>query len=206
MPRTSATLACLAAIFSAITLIPPAAAVPPATATASAVTTAPRSSMVSAATPKGRFAIGDSVMLGAKPNLAAHGFTVDAKVSRQFFKAPGLLRARGSALPRNVVVALGTNGNITLRDCKAVVTLAGPSRRVFFVNNKVPRSWESANNAMLARCDAAFERNRVGVIDWKAYSAGQFGWFGGDGIHLTGTGRRAYASLIDAVVDTYGLR
>ena len=37
--------------------------------------------------PTGRYAIGDSVMLGAKPNLASRGFVVNATESRQFSAA-----------------------------------------------------------------------------------------------------------------------
>ena len=57
--------------------------------------------------------IGDSVMLGAKPQLLESGLSkVDAKVSRQASEGPGILRSWGSKLPNNVVVHLGTNGKI----------------------------------------------------------------------------------------------
>ena len=39
---------------------------------------------LAAGIPAGRYAIGDSVMLGAKSQLQARGFVVDAVKSRQF--------------------------------------------------------------------------------------------------------------------------
>jgi hypothetical protein len=169
------------------------AAVAPAAA-AAAVPTAVRS---------GRYAIGDSVMLGARANLTARSFRVNATVSRQFSSAKALVSAgaRAGTLPRNVVVHLGTNGTISLSDCRTVVRTAGTARRVFFVTVKVPRSWMAANNRTLRSCDASFRAGRVVLIDWAAAAAGRSSWFAGDGYHLTSSGRSAYAALVDGVVD-----
>ncbi len=158
--------------------------------------------------PAGRFAVGDSVMLGAKSALSApgRGFRVDASVSRQFDKADNVLRAKRSALPANVVVALGTNGTVRLSDCKAAVNVAGPSRRVFLVTNKVPRSWQNSNNRTLRQCDAAFPASRVYVVDWYSYATRNRVAFARDGFHVGGAAARAYAALIDAAVDRYGIR
>jgi hypothetical protein len=49
---------------------------------------------LAAGIPPGRYAIGDSVMLGAKPQLQARGFTVDARKSRQFSDARNSNSAR----------------------------------------------------------------------------------------------------------------
>ena len=71
--------------------------------------------------PAGRYAIGDSVMLGARQALIARGFRVNAEVSRQFDDAIRLVRdlAAGGHLPVNVIVHLGTNGLIDGADCGA---------------------------------------------------------------------------------------
>ena len=42
---------------------------------------------------------------------------------------------------------LGTNGTVRMSDCTEVLRIAGPKRRVFFVNNHMPRSWQDPNNA-----------------------------------------------------------
>jgi hypothetical protein len=152
--------------------------------------------------PQDRLAVGDSVMLGAKRDLKALGFaTVDAVESRQSYDGPHLLRKRGDALPTNVVVHLGTNGTFPLDVCKKIVKVAGPSRRVFFVTIKVPRSWQTGNNKVIHACDAAFKDDRVHVIDWNAAAVGHPSWFWTDHIHLRPEGAHAFAKLIDTSVD-----
>jgi hypothetical protein len=158
--------------------------------------------------PTGRFALGDSVMLGAKPNLISRGFVVDATESRQFSAAPAIIatKARLGVLKRNVIIALGTNGTVRLSDCLAIVSAAGPNRRVFLVNNRVPRSWQAGNNTTLAQCanSTAFAASRVYLIDWYSYSRNKSSWFYSDGFHLRPTGKSAYATLLDAKLDALG--
>jgi hypothetical protein len=144
----------------------------------------------------GRLGIGDSVMLGAKTELKAHGFgIVDAVVSRQYYAAPtvvGYWRRLGK-LPKNVVIHLGTNGIVRLSDCYHAVQ-AARHRRVFLVNLKGPLSWRSLDNHRIRSCARHF--GNAYLVDWFRYSHDHPSWFGGDGIHLTSTGARAYAGLI----------
>jgi lysophospholipase L1-like esterase len=93
---------------------------------------------------------------------------------------------------------------VSLAACRAVVRAAGQQRRVFLVTNRVPRSWQDANNATLAACDRSFARSRVHLVDWHAASAGRAEWFAADGIHTSAAGRAAFARLIDAAVDQHG--
>jgi len=160
-----------------------------------------------AAANSGRYAIGDSVMLGAKRALAPNGFAVNAKVSRQFGSAVGTVakKAGSGRLAVNVVVHLGTNGTVALADCKKLVTAAGPGRRVFLVTDKVPRTWQNGNNKAMRRCDKAFAAERVILVDWYAASRNKPSWFVAGGFHLSSAGARAYAALIDSAVDQYGL-
>lgn len=154
------------------------------------------------AAPSGdRLAIGDSVMLGAESQLSARGFRVDAVESRQSYSGPGLLRAKGSRLPGAVVVHLGTNGSFPLDVCRRIVRSAGPDRTVFLVTVHVPRSWQDANNAVISRCDRSFAPGRVAVIDWHAAASRNRGWLYRDGVHLTPSGARGFARLIDRAVD-----
>jgi hypothetical protein len=151
-----------------------------------------------------RLAVGDSLMVGAGPLMRRAGFAIHAKVGRQFSTAPGIVRSYGRALPRNVVIELGTNGTVTLAACRAVVHAAGAKRRVFLVTNRVPRSWQDSNNATLAACDRSFPKARVHLVDWHGASAGRPEWFAADGIHTSAAGRAAFARLIDRAVDRYG--
>lgn len=147
--------------------------------------------------PAGRYAIGDSVMLGARDGLIARGFRVNAQVNRQFDDAAPLIRdlAAAGRLPVNVIVHLGTNGLIDGADCDALVRRAGPSRRVYLVTVKVPRPYRDANNARLHAC--AHRHDNVAVIDWYALSRYHRAWFYGDGYHLRPVGRHEYAALFE---------
>jgi hypothetical protein len=157
------------------------------------------------AAPAGRIVIGDSVSGMNTGALQARGFRVDYTVSRQFGEILGVMASYGSALPRNVVIALGTNGTVSLSTCKAAVRAAGTTRRVFLVTNRVPRSWESTNNAALRACDRAFTASRVHIIDWWALSDSNPSWFYGDGYHPNEwLGAQKFANLVDRAVDTYG--
>ena len=154
-----------------------------------------------AAPSKDRYAIGDSVMLGARTALRDTGFRVDAIESRQSYAGPALVRKKGAALPTNVVVHLGTNGTFPLSTCKSIVRAAGPDRRVFLVTIYVPRSWQDSNNAVIRQCDGAFAADRVHVVDWKAAASANRSWFYSDRIHLKPEGGRAFARLLDGAVD-----
>lgn len=151
-----------------------------------------------------RYAIGDSVMLGARTQLKRRGFTVNAVTSRQSYSAPAMVRRKGAELPRNVVVHLGTNGTFPLDTCRRIVTNAGSSRRVYLVTVHVPRSWERPNNATLRRCAKSFPDGRVTVVDWNAAAKAHPEWLYSDGTHLKSAGAKAFARLIDRAVTSAG--
>lgn len=150
-----------------------------------------------AAIPGGRIGIGDSVMRGAKPNLESRGFRVNTATSRQFSALPGLMRQIKAAgkLRRKVVVHLGNNGYLDRADCGAASEVAGPDRHLFLVTLKVPRQWRSVNNERLRACARAHAN--TSLIDWYGVSIDHPGWFADDGYHLTPTGAREYAALLD---------
>ena len=150
--------------------------------------------------PPGRYAIGDSVMLGARSALIGLGFRVSAEVSRQFDDAVHLVHhlAVGGHLPVNVVVHLGTNGLIDGADCDALVRVAGRDRHVYLVTVKMPRPYRDANNRRLRACGR--RHDNASVIDWYAFSRHHRAWFYDDGYHLRPVGRHEYAGLIDRSV------
>ena len=150
------------------------------------------------------FALGDSVMLGAKWALQRQGITVDAKVSRQARVGAGLLKGRGQRLPHNVVIHLGTNGPMDLADCRAMVAQAGPSREVFLVTVHAKRRWVQGNNATIQRCAAGFP-GRVHVVDWNWAASHHPGWLYADGIHLRPAGAKAFTRLVtEAIANANG--
>ena len=151
--------------------------------------------------PKGRFGVGDSIMLSAKDDLRPLGYGVNAKVGRQFGSGVWIVRhkAEDGSLPRRVIVHLGTNGTIDPVDCDRLVGFAGPKRRVFLTTIKVPRSWEEPNNETLRAC--ANDHEKVHVIRWWAKSHGHPEWFAADDYHLNVTGQRIFARFVDRKVD-----
>jgi hypothetical protein len=152
-----------------------------------------------AAIPRGRQAIGDSVMLGAADALRGRGIRVNAVVSRQFRDAVGLvrrLRAEGR-LRRVVIIHLGHNGIlIDQDDCDRIAELAGGRRTVHLLTLKIPRWYRETQNRRLAACASRHANTRL--LDWFAHSHDHPGWFADDGYHLTPRGRARYAAFVDA--------
>ncbi|MGV1004280.1 MAG: hypothetical protein ACOYEV_05825 [Candidatus Nanopelagicales bacterium] len=146
-----------------------------------------------------RLVIGDSLTVSVAGKLSQRGFTVDAKVGRQFAAARAILAARRNAIPANLVLALGTNGPVPVKLCTTIVADA-EAKRVFLVTNRVPRAWESGNNRNLRKCAAAFP-GRVAVIDWFSESDSRDAYFRSDGYHLSPSGQAAFARMLDAAVD-----
>ncbi len=150
-----------------------------------------------AAIPAGRYAIGDSVMLAARDELAARGIKANAVVSRQFRDAVPLVRRLKAAgeLRRKIIIHLGNNGILIVpSDCDRISEIAGPGRTVYLVNLRIPRSYRRTQNERLAAC--ARRRANTVLIDWFGYSRDHPSWFAADGYHLTSTGQTKFAALI----------
>ncbi len=148
------------------------------------------------------FAIGDSVMVGAVPELMAAipHLHVDAAVSRQVTPSIQVLEERKAAgqLGGVVIVHLGTNGTFSARQFDEMMQVLQGQRRVVFVNVRVPRVWEAPNDTVLAE---GIKRYPSAVlVDWSAAGSRHPEWFWDDGIHLRPAGAAAYAALIAAAV------
>jgi peptidoglycan/LPS O-acetylase OafA/YrhL len=153
-----------------------------------------------AATPIAKYAIGDSVMLGAAVQLKRAGFCVDAIESRAFVN--GLqriidLHAAGRLGPV-VVVALGTNGPISDRQLAHMMTELSGVPKVVVLTIKADRSWIPGDNDKIRALPATY-RN-VKVLDWANLAASCPGHcLYDDGIHLPPDGRNFYAQQIVGV-------
>jgi hypothetical protein len=153
------------------------------------------------------FAIGDSVMLGAKTTVEATlvDTAVDAVVSRPFTQADDVLAAYLAThpTPAVLIVHLGTNGPPAASSFDALMAVAKDVPRVLFVTVKLDKSWESASNAAIKSNAARFEKAEL--VDWHALADPHPSWFSADtncGCHLwNGTVRAAYAGLLKKAVE-----
>jgi hypothetical protein len=137
-------------------------------------------------------------MLGAAQQLAAAAshVTVDAAVGRSVSSALAIMRkATGDGtLGAIVVLDIGNNGAFTDGEFNEAMRIAGPARRVIFVNLKEPRAWEAPNNAVIARGVARYPNAEL--VDWHAASAAHPELFYNDLIHLRPDGAAVYVALI----------
>jgi peptidoglycan/LPS O-acetylase OafA/YrhL len=151
------------------------------------------------------FALGDSVMLGAAPELASvlgAGTYVDARVSRQFLEGIQIVRLlrASNQLGETVVVHLGNNGSIGPNRISELMGELRDVDRVLFLTVRVPRGWEAQNNQLIVQEAAKYPNARL--LDWRTISEGHGDWFYNDGIHLRPEGRRAYAFTVAAALQS----
>lgn len=146
--------------------------------------------------------VGDSVTIDAAPALEATipGVQVDAQVGEQWETGVSVLaglRAEGQ-LGSVVVVALGTNGPVSVGEFQQMMSVLQRVSRVVIVTNHGPASdsWMEQNNAMFDSEVPHYANARI--ANWDAVAAANPGWFGADGVHMVigGPGAYAWANLV----------
>lgn len=140
--------------------------------------------------------IGDSITLGAQPNIQAHfpNAVIDAKVSRQFGEGIDLYQQHiANYDPQIVVMALGVNGPVT-QDMVQNVVNAVQGKPIYFLTVRAPVDWVNGNNQVFA--DVAKHNSNMGVIDWSGFTAANPQILGDDGTHPTIDGRESLANLL----------
>jgi hypothetical protein len=146
-------------------------------------------------------AIGDSVMLGAAPELSKYGVTVDAKKSRPFKAALEIVNYVRSigALGDEVVVHLGTNSGTTAETMDSIFTALVDVDKVVVLTNAVPNhKWEEGNNTLIRALPDKYPN--VTVVDWKLLVDPNPDWVYDDGTHLRPKGQVAYTEAIMAAL------
>jgi hypothetical protein len=140
-------------------------------------------------------AVGDSVMLGAAPQLRRRGFEIDVRGCRRMSEGLALLSARRASgtLPDVVVVALGTNWTVTTGQIRAALRILGPDRVLGLVTPPEVGGVASSDQAVMRAAGRRWKL-RVKVLDWVRASA-RHSWTW-DGMHLKPTGAVAYARLL----------
>ena len=149
-----------------------------------------------------KFAIGDSVMLGAADELKAAGFTVDAGESRAFVRGIDVVQALSdrSRLPQELVIHLGTNGPISSDQMDMMMRLVANVPKVLLIQNVVPDgSYDEDNNLLMI--NVASSLANVEVLYWDGLAQQcQGDCIYQDGIHLKSTGAAYYTTLIETVL------
>lgn len=137
--------------------------------------------------------VGDSVMLGALPNLYQkfpNGY-FDAKISRTAWVVNGILRdIKSSNLLGDIVILnLGANGDCPDEEKENILNTIG-DREVFWIN---VTNYKDVNDRLQL---LANKHSNVHIVDWYNISKGHYEYFVADGIHLTDIGRVAYTEAI----------
>jgi peptidoglycan/LPS O-acetylase OafA/YrhL/lysophospholipase L1-like esterase len=147
-------------------------------------------------------ALGDSVMVGARDQLARRlgpRFYMDAAVGRQADDFVYLVQQLGAAgqLPDVLILQMGNNGPLLDDEMETLREATAPIDHVFLVNDHAPVSWVEDSNQRLA--EAAADWPHTTLIDWASVAAsdGNLTW---DGVHLQPSGAQAYAELITSAV------
>ena len=147
-------------------------------------------------------AFGDSVMLGAAPQLRAvithiSVSAVEGRQARDVFADIASHKTAGT-LGTCVVIHTGDNGIIAPDDLSGALASLRDRRRVVVLTDRVPRDWQAPNNDTLHAIVARFP-NAV-LVDWYAIANPHRDWFYKDGLHLRPPGIYAYAAAVAAAV------
>lgn len=144
------------------------------------------------------FAIGDSVMKGAAPELASRGIVVDAEENRQGKLAAEIfVQLRDLGVGMNAaVVHVGTNGPMSTETLDLMMSALAEVPRVVILTGRGNREWIEPNNARIRALPERY--SNVVVLDWQLVAELCSGeCFTGDGIHLDRDGSVFYADEIE---------
>ena len=145
-------------------------------------------------------ALGESVMLGAAPQLTAGGILTDAEVGRGPDKMGDILQwlRDNNRIGRVVVLQVGTNGPVSQAQYDRLMSYLPSSEvTVVFLTVKAPKSWIAGNNLLIRALPQQYPNVRI--VDWEAEAAaieGELSRSDG-GVHLRTTfAKQFYANLV----------
>lgn len=148
--------------------------------------------------------VSDSILTGAQAPLSAQlrrlgwSVTFDGEVSRSTIAGASVVSRHAGELTDSLVVSLGANdsGNPATfaQRVEAVMASAGTVPNVYWLTIREVRPYYGPANRVLR--DAAARHQNLHLIDWNAASAGRNDLTVGDGLHLSGNGSTALASLV----------
>jgi hypothetical protein len=144
-------------------------------------------------------ALGESVMLGAKPVLEDRGIRTYAEVSKgPDWELEQLNIAKTKYhIKLGVVIQLGTNGTVTRPEYDAILKELTDVPRVVMMTVKAPKPWIDGNNAIIRALPDSYPN--VVVLDWQARAEEISGHLSGSdgGVHLSDdTAKQFYRDII----------
>ena len=145
-------------------------------------------------------ALGESVMLGAAPQLTAGGILTDAEVGRGPDKMGDIVQwmHANNRIGRVMVLQVGTNGPVSQAQYDRLMSfLPAGEVTVVFLTVKAPKSWIAGNNQLIRALPQLYPNVRI--VDWEAEAAAieaELSRSDG-GVHLRTTfAKQFYANLI----------
>lgn len=144
---------------------------------------------------------GDSVPLGAIPQLSNSFATVTnhaAEGAQASTVLPGMIRAGHAGELTDTIVLLhtGDNGVINTTQLRQALAAASKAQIVIVATPHVPKSWQDPNVAAIKKNVPKFS-NTV-LLDWDhdINRRDNQRWLNSDSVHLTPAGRLAYHRLV----------
>lgn len=141
--------------------------------------------------------IGDSVLLGAIPEVARIGFDVNALGCRQWSDGARVvrLRKRRGTLPHMVAMFLGADWTVSKAQIQEVMYRVG-SKRVLVLVTPREVGGRGGTDAQNMRDLAKKFPTRIFLLDWVRYTRHKSRWFGPDGLHLSIDGADGLAGYL----------
>ena len=143
-------------------------------------------------------AILSAVLAAGMASSALMSVTASAERTKPEKYGTDTYAARFMSMYNDVITNGVENGYLDEDTLEAIYEAVGTDKELWFVNDRTPRDWCTANNDLLA--SFAAEHENVGVIDWYGTSVGHDGYLGADGMRLTSAGADAYADAVYASV------
>ena len=145
--------------------------------------------------------IGDSVLLGAVPQVARDGFEINTRGCREWNEGTHIVfqRKRAGTLPHMVGMFLGADWTVSIPQIRKVMAIMGPTRVLVLVT---PRELggKGGSDAQHMRHVAKQFPTRVLLLDWVKFTAPHPKWFAPDGLHLGYGGAAALARFLKRAV------
>jgi hypothetical protein len=142
-------------------------------------------------------AVGDSVLLGAMPQVVRDGIQIDTRGCREWNEGLAVLwrRRHVHALPHEVIMFLGADWTVSMHQIRQALRIVGHKRVLVLVTPREVGGF-GGSDAAHERAAGRLYPDRVLVLDWVRYTRNHPNWFAPDGLHLGFGGADALARLL----------